>query len=120
MTPSGRRGEHAEPVAVAELELGPLMAHMEVKPGRLGQNEIHVVFTEGRPDEVRVSAELKSKNIGPLRYRARPGMEMEPGTYVVRRANLAPTGEWEIKVEARRGEFDLYTDTVHVLIEKEL
>jgi copper transport protein len=101
-----------------DLELGPLMAHMEVKPGRLGQNEIHVVFTEGRPDEVRVSAELKSKKIGPLRYRARPGME--PGAYVVKRANLAPAGEWEIRVEARRGEFDLYSDTVHVLIDKEL
>jgi copper transport protein len=100
-----------------ELELGPLMAHMEVKPGMLGQNEIHIEFTKGRPDEVRVSAELKSRDIGPLRYRARRGME--PGAYVVRRANLAPAGEWEIRVEARRGRFDLYSDTVHVPIEKE-
>jgi copper transport protein len=101
-----------------DLELGPLMAHMEVTPGRLGRNEIHLEFTEGRPDEVGVSAELKSKNIGPLRYRARRGMG--PGAFVVRRANLSPAGEWEIRVEARRGEFDLYTDVVDVLIEKEL
>jgi copper transport protein len=100
-----------------ELELGPLMAHMEVEPGTLGQNEIHLEFTKGRPDEVRVSARLQSKDIGPLNYRARRGME--PGAYVVRRANLSPAGEWEIRVEARRGEFDLYTDTVHVPIEKE-
>jgi copper transport protein len=100
-----------------ELELGPLMAHMEVKPGTLGRNEIHLEFTEGRPDEVRVSAELKSKGIGPLRYRARRGMER--GAYVVKRADLAPAGEWEIRVDARRGEFDLYSDTVHVPIEKE-
>jgi putative copper export protein len=100
-----------------ELELGPLMAHMEVMPGTLGQNEIHLEFTKGRPDEVRVSAHLKSKDIGPLRYRARPGME--PGAYVVKRANLSPAGEWEIQVDARRGEFDLYSDTVHVPIEKE-
>jgi copper transport protein len=100
-----------------ELELGPLMAHMEVKPGTLGQNQIHLEFTKGRPDEVRVSAHLESKDIGPLRYTARRGME--PGAYVVRRANLSPAGEWEIRVEARRGEFDLYTDTVHVPIEKE-
>jgi copper transport protein len=100
-----------------ELELGPLMAQMEVTPGTLGQNEIHLEFSKGRPDEVRVAARLESKDIGPLRYRARPGME--PGAYVVRRANLAPAGEWEIRVEARRGEFDLYTDTVHVPIEKE-
>jgi copper transport protein len=100
-----------------ELELGPLMAHMEVMPGTLGQNEIHVTFTKGRPDEVRVSAHLKAKDIGPLNYRARPGME--PGAFVVKRANLSPTGEWEIRVDARRGEFDLYSDTVQVPIEKE-
>jgi copper transport protein len=100
-----------------DLELGPLMAHMEVKPGTLGPNEIHLEFTKGRPNEVRVSAELKSKNIGPLRYRARRGME--PGTYVVRRANLSPAGEWEIRVDARRGKLDLYSATVNVPIEKE-
>ncbi|MGH2746096.1 MAG: copper resistance D family protein, partial [Thermoleophilaceae bacterium] len=100
-----------------ELEMGPLMAHMEVTPGMLGRNDIHVEFTKGRPDEVTVSAHLESKDIGPLRYRARRGME--PGAYVVRRANLSPAGEWEIRVDARRGEFDLYSDTVHVPIEKE-
>jgi hypothetical protein len=61
-----------------------------------------------------VSARLEAKNIGPLRYRARRGME--PGAYVVRRANLAPAGEWEIRIDARRGEFDLYSDTAHVEI----
>jgi copper transport protein len=100
-----------------ELELGPLMAHMEVMPGTLGRNEIHLTFGKGRPDEVRVSAHLKSKDIGPLRYRARRGME--PGAFVVKRANLSPAGEWEIRVDARRGEFDLYSDTVHIPIEKE-
>jgi hypothetical protein len=44
---------------------------------------------------------------------------MEPGAFVVRRANLSPQGDWEIRVEARRGEFDLYTDTVEVPIEEE-
>jgi nitrogen fixation protein FixH len=93
------------------------MAHMEVEPGMLGRNEIHLEFTEGRPDEVRVTAELEEQGIGPLRYRARRGME--PGAWVVRRANLSPAGEWEIRVEARRGEFDLFTDAAHVEIEKE-
>jgi copper transport protein len=97
-----------------ELELGPLMAHMEVEPGMLGPNEIHLEFTKGRPDEVKVSAHLKEKNIGPLRYRARRGME--PGAFVVKRANLSPAGEWELRVDARRGDFDLFSDTVHVEI----
>jgi hypothetical protein len=91
---------------------------MEVTPGMLGRNEIHLEFTKGRPDEVTVSARLESKGIGPLRYRARRAMER--GVFVVKRANLAPAGEWEIRVDARRGEFDLYSDTVHVPIEKEL
>jgi hypothetical protein len=41
---------------------------------------------------------------------------MEPGAYVVRRANLAPAGEWELRIDARRGEFDLFSDTVHMSI----
>ena len=115
--PPARTEVQMHEAPTADLELGPLMAHMEVMPGMLGQNEIHLEFTKGRPDEVRVSATLKSKDIGPLRYRARPGME--PGAYVVRRANLSPAGDWEVKVEARRGQFDLYTDTVEVPIEEE-
>jgi copper transport protein len=98
-----------------ELRMGPFMAHMEVKPARVGPNQIHLEFTKGRPDEVNVSA--RSKDIGPLRYRARRGME--PGTYVVKRANLSPGGEWELRIDARRGEFDLFSDRVHISIDKE-
>ena len=115
--PPARTEVQMHEAPTADLELGPLMAHMELEPGMLGRNEIHLEFTKGRPDEVRVSARLKSKDIGPLRYRARPGME--PGAYVVRGANLSPAGEWEIRVDARRGEFDLYSDTVQVPIEEE-
>jgi copper transport protein len=116
--PPARTEVQMHEAAEEELELGPLMAHMEVTPGMLGRNEIHLEFTKGRPDEVTVSARLESKGIGPLRYRARRAMER--GVFVVKRANLAPAGEWEIRVDARRGEFDLYSDTVHVPIEKEL
>jgi copper transport protein len=101
-----------------ELRLGPMRADMEVMPATVGPNEIHLMFTKGRPDEVTVTAELKSKGIGPLRYTARRGME--PGAYVVKRANLSPAGDWELDVEARRGKFDLFDDTVHVSIEEEL
>jgi copper transport protein len=95
-----------------EVDLGPFMAHMEITPGTVGPNQIHLDFERGRPEEVNVSARLEERDIGPLRYRARRGME--PGAYVVRRANLAPAGEWELRIDARRGEFDLYSDTVHV------
>ena len=98
-----------------ELRLGPFMAHMEVMPARVGPNEIHLEFTKGRPDEVNISA--RSEDIGPLRYRARRGME--PGSYVVKRANLSPGGEWELRIDARRGEFDLFSDKVHISIDEE-
>jgi copper transport protein len=101
-----------------ELRLGPFMAHMEVMPAQVGPNEIHIEFTKGRPAEVTVSALLESKDIGPLRYRARRGME--PGAYVVKRANLSPGGEWELRIDARKGAFDLYTDTAHISIDKEM
>ena len=101
-----------------DLRLGPMQARMEVMPGEVGSNEIHLEFTKGRPDEVTVLARLKSKDIGPLRYRARRGME--PRAYVVKRANLSPAGEWQLRIEARRGEFDLFTETVHISIDKEL
>ena len=100
-----------------ELRMGPLRAEMEVMPATVGPNEIHLMFTKGRPDEVTVSASLESKDLGPTRYEARPGME--PGTYVVRKASLSPAGEWELHVEARRGKFDLYDQKVHVSIDKE-
>jgi len=99
-----------------ELRMGPFMAHMEVMPAQVGPNEIHLEFTKGRPDEVNISA--RSEDIGPLRYRARRGME--PGTYVVKRANLSPGGEWELRIDVRRGEFDLFSDRVHLSIDKEL
>jgi copper transport protein len=101
-----------------ELRLGPLRAEMEVMPGTVGPNEIHLMFTKGRPDEVSVTAELRSKGIGPLRYTARPAME--PGRYVVKRANLSPAGDWELRIEARRGKFDLFTEKIQMPIDKEM
>jgi copper transport protein len=99
-----------------ELRLGPMRADMKIMPATVGPNEIHLKFTKGRPDEVTLIAELKSKGIGPLRYPARPAMEA--GAYVVKRANLSPAGEWELDIEVVRGKFDLFTDTVHISIER--
>ena len=112
--PPARTEVEMHEAAETELELGPFMAHMEIMPATVGPNEIHLTFERGRPAEVNVAARLEEQDIGPLRYRARRGME--PGTYVVRRANLSPAGEWELRIDARRGEFDLFSDTVHVSI----
>jgi copper transport protein len=112
--PPARTEVEMHEAAETELELGPFMAHMEIMPATVGPNEIHLTFERGRPAEVNVAARLEEQDIGPLRYRARRGME--PGAYVVRRANLSPAGEWELRIDARRGEFDLFSDTVHISI----
>ena len=100
-----------------EVEVGPFMAHVSVMPAMPGENEIHLAFEGRRPDEVQVSATLPERKIGPLRFTAKRGME--PGSLVVRDANLAPAGDWQLRVEARRGEFELFTKTISVPIEEE-
>jgi copper transport protein len=100
-----------------EVDLGPLMAHVTVMPAMPGMNEIHLEFEDERPDAVRVLASLPSRGIGPLRYRARRGDE--PRVLVVQAANLSVAGDWQLRIEARRGEFDLFTKTISVPIEEE-
>jgi copper transport protein len=100
-----------------EIELGPLMSHVSVTPAMPGANQIHMRFEGGRPDEVRVSASLPGKGLGPLRYSAKAGVE--PGALVVPDANLSLAGDWRLRIEARRGEFDLFTKTLSVPIEEE-
>jgi copper transport protein len=100
-----------------EVELGPFMAHVTVMPAMPGTNEIHLEFEEERPDAVRVLASLPARGIGPLRYRAKRGDD--PRALVVEAANLSVAGDWQLRLEARRGEFDLYTKTISVPIEEE-
>jgi copper transport protein len=100
-----------------EVELGPFMAHVTVTPAMPGANEIHLEFEDARPAEIRVFASLPAQGIGPLRFSAKPGME--PGAFAVREANLSPAGDWRFRIEARRGQFELFTKTISVPIEPE-
>ena len=91
------------------------------RPGRGGPNQIHLYLTNssGQPtdvDEATVSATLASREIGPLRMEAHPA---GPGHFVVHGAQLALAGDWQLRVEARRGEFNAATATVSVPIRKD-
>jgi copper transport protein len=97
-----------------QVELGPLMSHVTVMPAMPGANEINVEFEQERPREVRVTASLPAKGIGPLRYTAKP----EPGRFVVDDASLSLAGDWRLRIEARRGEFELFTKTISIPIEE--
>ena len=99
------------------VELGPHTADVTVDPATAGSNEISLVFQHSgstTPDEVVVLATLASEGIGPLRYVAEP----TGSGFVVPDAQLSIPGEWELRIEAREGEFDLYTDTISIPIER--
>ena len=93
------------------------MAHVTVMPAMPGTNEIHLEFEGEAPDAVRVLASLPARAIGPLRYTASKGEE--PRAFVVEAANLSLAGDGRLRIEARRGEFELFTETISVPIKEE-
>jgi copper transport protein len=102
---------------------GRLMAHLTVDPAIAGRNGIRLAFEtpDGEPaelDEVKVDATLASAGIGPLRFEAKPSGRQ--GAFVVGQAQLPIAGDWQVRVEARRGEFDVFTQTVSVPIDEEM
>ncbi len=109
--------------ATAEVDFGgKLTAHVRVEPGAIGTNEIHVEFGSGHEEtevpefeEVVVSASLPSAEIGPLRYEAE---ERGHAGYVVRDASFGLVGKWQLRIEARRGEFELLTGTTLIEIKE--
>jgi copper transport protein len=99
--------------------LGDLEGHVRVEPGETGRNQIHLAFMHGNIEDlqdVRIAATLASKEIGPLRFEARRAGHMG---FVVPNAQLSPAGDWQLRIEARRGEFELLTATVSVPIREE-
>jgi copper transport protein len=107
--------------ATAEVMVGDLETHITVEPAMAGPNEIHLTFAGhgGEPAElaeVRVLATLPSVGIGPLRYTAK---EAAHGEWTVPNAQLTIAGDWTLRIEARRGEFELLTETVSISIKEE-
>jgi copper transport protein len=110
------RGPYATTVALGHLE-----ANIVADPAKAGANVIHIYLTDhsGRPadvDELRLSASLPSKRIGPLRFQAHP---LAPGHYTVHGAHFALAGDWQLRIEARRGEFEALAATASIPIRKD-
>ena len=110
------KGPFATTATLDDLEL-----NLVVDPAIAGRNQIHLYLTDrsGQPtdvDEASVSATLASRGIGPLRLVAHP---LGPGHFAVHGAQLALAGDWQLRVETRRGEFDAATATVSVPIRKD-
>jgi copper transport protein len=101
------------------VQLGDMEAMVTVDPAMPGENTITIMFMDtAEPlNEVSVSASLPSREIGPLDLPAKPD-RAEPGTYVIEGASLTIPGEWELRIEALLGEFDLLTQTITVPIQR--
>ena len=105
----------------SDVDLGEMMAHLVVEPAMPGENSIHLTFEHAdaeRLTEVSVAASLPSEDIGPLAFPAEP-VQGQPGEYVAEGASLSLPGEWELRIEALMGEFDLLTETITVPIGEE-
>jgi len=110
MEPEEHTGPFEGTVALGEAE-----AAVTVQPAMPGENTITIAFSQEPENltEVTASASLPSQNLGPLDLTAKPD-RAEPGTYVIERASLSIPGDWELRIEALIGQFDLLTDTVTV------
>jgi copper transport protein len=100
--------------------LGDSEVMVMVDPAMAGENMITLTFASPPENLTRVSASasLPSEQIGPLALEAKPD-PAEPGTYVIENASLSIAGDWELRIEALQGKFDLLTETIAVPIGEE-
>jgi copper transport protein len=105
--------------AADTVPIGNLEVNYVIEPATTGPNLIHLYFFQqgtGVPanvDEAKMSATLPSKNLGPLRI---PLQKIVPSHYTTLGAVFPQPGNWQVTIEARRGEFEALTQTVTVPI----
>ena len=102
--------------------IGPLELNYIFEPAKTGPNTIHLYFFKpsGPPasvDAAKLSATLPSQNLGPLRI---PLTRIVPSHYTTSSAVFPQPGDWQVTIEARRGEFEGLTQTVTVPIREGL
>ncbi len=109
----------AGPVS-ADAALGPARLELTVDPALVGPNQVHLYLFDrrsgrqwDRAKELTVTARLPGKGIGPLTLTPR---KAGPGHYVIRRAGLAPKGDWQLDVTALVSDFDSHSARLEVPI----
>lgn len=105
-----------------EAFLGPFHLELVLDPARTGTNDVHLYLLDhatGQPanvDEVRVGASLPAARVGPIRLRAVPA---GPGRAVVPAATFSLVGDWRLRVDVRKGDFDEWSTSVTIPIRKD-
>jgi copper transport protein len=111
-------GGHEGGPSSTEVDFGDFRATVAVDPGRAGPNRIVMELDHSMADTpelaaVTFKASLTEPQLGPLEFEAK---SPEHGRWVARAADLPIAGEWELRIGARVGEFDLYTETIPIEI----
>jgi copper transport protein len=114
----GMMVQHKGGPSSAEVDFGEFRATVSVDPGTAGKNSIVMEVDDSQADapelaEVIFKASLSQPDIGPLEFKAKSPMH---GHWEVKAAHLPIAGEWELQIEARVGEFDVYTQTIPIEI----
>jgi copper transport protein len=98
--------------------VGPTTLELDVDPAMVGANQIHIYFFDSKSGaqytkgkELKVSATLPSKRIGPLPLAVQ---DAGPGHYIVPNALLNAPGGWEIELTLRISAFDEFIKKVEV------
>jgi copper transport protein len=107
----------------AFVPIGNLEVNYTIDPAKTGPNTIHLYFFKpaggpgaGEPanvDDAKMSATLPSESVGPI---AIPLQKIVPSHYTTPGGVFPQAGDWQVLIEARRGEFEALTQTVTVPI----
>jgi len=100
--------------------IGNLEVNFVVDPAKTGPNVMHLYFStpsglQAGVADAKISASLPSKSIGPLRFNLQ---KIVPSHYTMSGAVFPLPGDWQLTIEARRGQFQSLQTTVSVPIRK--
>ncbi|MCZ4122474.1 copper resistance protein CopC [Streptomyces sp. H39-S7] len=97
---------------------GKGQALITIDPGRVGQNEVHVLISGADPvpvdvPEVKLEFTLKAKSIGPLPVALQ---HLDVGHWTAASVQLPMAGTWQVSVTVRTSDIDQVTETRNVEI----
>ncbi|MEP1122783.1 MAG: copper resistance protein CopC [Ilumatobacter sp.] len=103
----------------ASVVQGDRIAQVELEPAVTGGTVMHVTITSprgglDRADEITVTADLESEQIGPIEIETYP---TSPNHVIADDADFPVAGLWTIEITARYGEFDQVVFNVDVPVE---
>jgi copper transport protein len=114
---------HADAAEVVSRDgrIGPYSYTLTVEPARAGANEIHVYLLDSTGglapvDEITLAGTLPALDLGPLALAATPA---GPGHAIATAAELPLPGDWQLRLDVREGEFDVWSTTIPVPIGKD-